>query len=181
MKSTRYEYMMKMDKWLKKNQYPNNDLLEISGDTKEWHKFFTNITTAFYPQVDAHDLPYDDESFDCVVLNQVLEHVKKPWVVVEEARRVLRKGGIVIMCSPFFYQVHDYPADYWRFTVDGLEQLCENFSEILLKERSGNKNMIHHMLDNPKDRKSPQFKSVEYLPYVSQDLYYVKSLLVAKK
>lgn len=181
MKSTRYEYMMKMNKWLSSNEYANQDFLEISGNTPEWQKHFKNITTTSFPKVDAHNLPYEDESYDCVSLNQVLEHVKKPWVVVEEARRVLRKDGIVIICSPFFYQVHDYPADYWRFTVDGLEQLCENYSKILLKEKSGNSKMVKHMVDNPKDRQSSEFKSIEYLPYESQDLYYVKSLVVARK
>ena len=181
MKSTRYEYMMKADKWLKSNQYKNDDCLEISGKTDEWQKYFKNSTSVYYPQVDAHKMPYFDESFDCIILNQVLEHVKKPWVVMNEVHRVLRTGGIAILCSPFFYQVHAYPEDYWRFTVDGLEMLCEDFSEVLLKEKAGNGKMIKHMVDNPKDRKSPDFKAIEYLPFEPQDKYYVKSLLIVRK
>jgi ubiquinone/menaquinone biosynthesis C-methylase UbiE len=181
MKSTRYEYMKKTDSWLKSNSYPNNDYLEISGNTKEWHKYFKNITCVQYPEVDAHNLPFEDESYDCVALNQVLEHVKKPWVCVQEAHRVLRKGGIALICSPFFYQVHDYPADYWRFTVDGLEALCDDFSEVLMKEKSGNAKMIKHMVDNPKDRGSPAFKAIEYLPFEPQNLYYVKSMIIVRK
>jgi len=159
MKATRYEYMKVIEDYLKTSDYPNQDLLEISGNTLECHQFFQNITTVHYPEVDAHNLPHKDESFDCVILNQVLEHVKRPWIVIDEVYRVLREGGIAILSSPFFYQVHDHPGDYWRFTPEGLLCLTENsgFKETLMTNRSGNSEMIRHMIDHPEDRKSERF------------------------
>ena len=45
-------------------------------------------------------LPFDDESFDGVVIKDVLEHVSDPVGTVREARRVLKPGGLVFASSP---------------------------------------------------------------------------------
>jgi SAM-dependent methyltransferase len=45
-------------------------------------------------------LPFDDASFDGVVLKDLLEHVADPVAVVGEVRRVLRPGGVVFASSP---------------------------------------------------------------------------------
>jgi SAM-dependent methyltransferase len=52
-------------------------------------------------QGDANDpLPFDDASFDAVMLKDVLEHLLNPVAAVREARRVLRPGGRVYASSP---------------------------------------------------------------------------------
>ena len=45
-------------------------------------------------------LPYEDASFDAVVLKDVLEHVADPVALVCEVRRVVRPGGLVFASSP---------------------------------------------------------------------------------
>lgn len=45
-------------------------------------------------------LPFEEASFDGVVLKDLLEHVKEPTAVVAEAVRVLRPGGRVFASSP---------------------------------------------------------------------------------
>jgi len=45
-------------------------------------------------------LPFDDASFDGVVVKDLLEHVEDPVFVVREVLRVLRPGGRVFASSP---------------------------------------------------------------------------------
>jgi glycosyltransferase involved in cell wall biosynthesis len=45
-------------------------------------------------------LPFPDESFDAVIVKDLLEHVLDPVAVVREVHRVLRPGGCVFASSP---------------------------------------------------------------------------------
>lgn len=80
--------------------------------------------------VDAHYLPFKDNSFDGVWIQAVLEHVLEPNKVVSEIYRVLKKDGIVYAETPFMQQVHEGAYDITRFTVVGHRYLFKNFSTI---------------------------------------------------
>lgn len=79
---------------------------------------------------DGHDLPFQDDSLDLVVITQVLEHVLDPPRVVEEISRTLRPGGVVVATTPFMEQVHMGAHDFQRFTDLGHRWLFRNFEEI---------------------------------------------------
>ena len=72
---------------------------------------------------DAHHIPRPDATFDTVICTEVLEHVPDPRQVVREMARVLRPGGVLVLAVPFVYPVHGAPADFWRFTWYGVNQL----------------------------------------------------------
>lgn len=74
---------------------------------------------------DAARLPFGDESVDCIVLFEVLEHVAEPRSALAEAARVLRPGGRLLLTMPFMYPMHDEPHDYQRFTRHGLSRETE--------------------------------------------------------
>lgn len=92
----------------------------------------TDVT--FGPRValvcDAHDLPFADEAFHCVVAQAVLEHVLDPQRCVEEMHRVLATDGIVYAETPFMQQVHLGRFDFSRFTHLGHRRLFRRFEEI---------------------------------------------------
>ncbi len=46
------------------------------------------------------DLPFDMGEFDGVVLDNVLEHIEAPQPLLREVRRVLRKGGTLLVGVP---------------------------------------------------------------------------------
>ena len=48
---------------------------------------------------DMHALPFDDESFDLVVMMHALTYANRPAAAVAEAARVLRKGGRLLLSS----------------------------------------------------------------------------------
>lgn len=75
---------------------------------------------------DAENLPFTNESFDTVVLLEVLEHLPNPLIALQEGQRVLKKGGLLVLSTPFLYPIHDAPRDYQRWTQYGLEQLIRH-------------------------------------------------------
>ena len=60
---------------------------------------------ADHPRLDfrviGHEsLELEDNSFDCVVIIEVLEHVREPWNLFKEIKRVLRPGGALVLSVP---------------------------------------------------------------------------------
>lgn len=53
-----------------------------------------------FVQVADVKLPFDDESFDVVISNQVIEHIPPQQQHLEEICRVLKKGGIAYIATP---------------------------------------------------------------------------------
>lgn len=56
-----------------------------------------NITFTVAP---AEKLPFPDNTFDAIVMYDILEHLEKPELALHEAKRVLKKDGIMHIFSP---------------------------------------------------------------------------------
>jgi SAM-dependent methyltransferase len=80
--------------------------------------------------LDAHDIPFEDETFDGVIAQAVLEHVIDPHRCTEEINRVLKKDGLIYAEIPFMQQVHGREYDFTRFTHTGMRRLLRKFTEI---------------------------------------------------
>lgn len=62
-------------------------------------------------------------SVDVVVSTEMLEHCERPQDAFDEIHRILKPGGCLLLTtrSPG-YPPHDYPSDYYRFTVIDLQE-----------------------------------------------------------
>ena len=49
---------------------------------------------------DPYTLPFPDDSFDAVLLNEVMEHVADQDASLSEVRRILRDDGVLVIFSP---------------------------------------------------------------------------------
>lgn len=56
-------------------------------------------------KMDIHEMPFDNDSFDVVFCNHVMEHVKDDIQSMKEIYRVLKPGGFAIVQIPIFHPV----------------------------------------------------------------------------
>jgi SAM-dependent methyltransferase len=74
--------------------------------------------------------PLRDGCFDLILSTEMLEHCPEPARVADESHRLLRKGGVLVLTTPFVYIVHGWPEDYYRFTASGLKHLFRRFEKV---------------------------------------------------
>jgi SAM-dependent methyltransferase len=72
---------------------------------------------------DLGSIPVESGRFDAIIFNQVMEHLPEPLVVLKELRRVLKPQGVMMCTAPFFYEEHEKPYDFFRYTQFGWRQL----------------------------------------------------------
>lgn len=89
----------------------------------------------------AEKLPFPNESFDVIILGYLLEHVLDPCIVLSEAKRVLKKNGLLVGSVPTEYGdwgQHNVPvhSEHLRFfTQKALEEALQKagFSGVTIK------------------------------------------------
>jgi SAM-dependent methyltransferase len=94
---------------------------------------FPAIIDAYQLRVEAIDielerLPFDDASFDLVILTEVLEHLRiDPMFALSEISRVLRPGGALYLTTPNLYRI----KNVLRFLVGrGLGDVATEFHKL---------------------------------------------------
>ena len=70
-------------------------------------------------------LPFDECSFDTIIMSSVLEHIPEPALLWAEVARILRPNGRILMDTPFYYPLHEIPHDYYRYSSYALRRFAE--------------------------------------------------------
>lgn len=80
-------------------------------------------------KVNALKLPYRENSFDYILLLDVIEHIEDDTALLKEAKRVLKKGGKIIITAPalqFIWSEHDSEQGHFRrYTRSRLRLLAQ--------------------------------------------------------
>jgi SAM-dependent methyltransferase len=77
--------------------------------------------------LDVFPYPIDDESFDQILLQDVIEHVREPIRVFEELHRIARPGAQIQLRTPHFSSVLAYgdPTHRHYFSALAIRSLAE--------------------------------------------------------
>ncbi len=83
-------------------RFPRLDFIGVDSSTEN-----IRIAHTLYPQWEKHfksatiyDLPFPDNSFDCITCLEVIEHLDRPIDAVREMNRVLKKNRYLICSTP---------------------------------------------------------------------------------
>lgn len=76
---------------------------------------------------DGHDLaPFSDGEFNAYISISVYEHLQRPWIAAQAAKRVLATGGIALIVTHQTFPLHGYPYDFFRFSDRALSGIFED-------------------------------------------------------
>ncbi|NHJ25047.1 MAG: methyltransferase domain-containing protein [Candidatus Lokiarchaeota archaeon] len=81
--------------------------------------------------LDIEHLNSLNQKFDVILCCNVLEHVKKPLTVLKHIKKLLNKGGFLVVTIPFSYPYHCDPYDnLWRPSPSLLVEMLPEFTPI---------------------------------------------------
>ncbi len=75
---------------------------------------------------DGLTMPIADNTYDCGLSTEVLEHVPDPKPFLQETFRVLKPGGTYFFTVPFLWPLHEVPHDVCRYTPFTLRRIMED-------------------------------------------------------
>ena len=75
---------------------------------------------------DVTAIPASDDTFDGIILAEVLEHVPFPKDALKEAYRILKPGSYMLSTTPFMFHLHADPSDYCRYTDQWYKETLED-------------------------------------------------------
>ena len=94
---------------------PSEEMLEMARDAGAGSSLAVELSAAA-----AEELPFDDASFDTVLLTYTLCSIYEPETALEEMKRVLKPGGSLLFCEhgaapdPGVRRWQDWITPVWR-------------------------------------------------------------------
>ncbi len=114
---------------------------------------------------DAAKTPFEDETFDTIIMNDAMEHVDEPEKVLDECYRILKKNGKLYLNFPPYN--HPYGAHLsdaigmpWVHVFFSEKTLIETYKE-LVKDLPDGKDRIEFRISKKSD-------GTEYFSYINK-------------
>ena len=84
-------------------------------------------------------LPIDSEVADTVVSISAMEHLCEPQTMLNEAFRILKPGGAIVLQVPWQWWIHEAPYDFFRYTPYGLKYMFQKagFVDVVIEPQAG--------------------------------------------
>lgn len=82
----------------------------------------------------AEAIPYATNAVDGVLLMGVLERLDDPMQAMREIRRVLKPGGVALICVLDLGFPWRKPVDRWRLSAGGAAHLLSAFTVITMRQ-----------------------------------------------
>jgi SAM-dependent methyltransferase len=110
-------------------------ILDVGAGHGDFAQIFTRrkylaVDIVPYPEVDlacdlAEYIPFKENTFDMLVLMNVLEHVYHFHELLDALYYLLKPGGSLVVAVPFMIKVHQAPFDFYRYTHYTLSDLAQ--------------------------------------------------------
>src|SRR5204863_8439020 len=94
----------------------------------ENEKHYKNIRNLKFIQAAVPPLPFADGSFEVVTMFQFIEHIRHRRKLLEEGKRVLKDGGVLIVTTPNAlksfarnpFHIHEYTFDEMKTELQNI-------------------------------------------------------------
>lgn len=143
------------DKWMDKNSHlfkgklvdlgcgeaPYKDFFLQFADSYtgvDWSNTFHNSKADVVSDLNTK-VELETETADTVVSFSAMEHLCEPQAFLNEAYRILKRDGTIVLQVPWQWCVHEAPYDYFRYSPYGLKYLFEKagFNDVKVQAQSG--------------------------------------------
>jgi SAM-dependent methyltransferase len=158
-------YFIRRDLYKNIRKYSNalsGNLLDFGCGRKPYENLFSvNSYTGVDLEVTGHDhrlskvdvyydgktLPFENDHFDALFCSEVLEHIFEPDNILTEIRRVMKKGSLALITTPFCWNEHEAPFDYARYSSFGMKHLLEkNGFRVRTIDKSGHFTRVYFQI-----------------------------------
>ncbi|MBE0569819.1 MAG: glycosyltransferase [Deltaproteobacteria bacterium] len=140
------------------------EVVGIEADPATAEAARKHLTRVFRGDMESLDLPFEEGHFDCIVLADVLEHLRDPLSVLKKISRYLSDGGTLVASIPnvrFRYVLQQLAEGRWEYRDSGildrahLRFFTRKEMELLLREAGFEPDGISENLDPGYDSLPP--------------------------
>lgn len=144
------------NQWLKNwSEYIKGTVYDLGCGTRPYESFVLQYAEKYIGIDWAHSLHdskvdiladlnmnldmISDACADTIFSVSVMEHLSDPQNLLNEAFRIIKPGGALLLQVPFQWHVHEAPYDYFRYTKYGLDHMLRKagFKDVCITANTG--------------------------------------------